>query len=220
MTQVRAVILDIDGTLIYSNDEHTQAFLLAAEELGFPCPDFAEVRRMIGMGGDKLIPAAFGFEAESPKGKALDERKGEIFRARFAPHLQPTPGARALVERLRREGIKLVVATSANEEDLEILLKQAGVADLLEDRTSSDDVEESKPEPDLVLAALRLAGVSAKEALMLGDTPYDVEAATRAGVGIVAVKTGGWAEPDLAGAIEVYDTPEAILGDYSASPFA
>jgi HAD superfamily hydrolase (TIGR01509 family) len=217
MSPVRAVILDVDGTLVLSNDEHARAFVDAAAEMGVEA-DYGEIRRMIGMGGDKLIPRAFGFEKESPQGERLDGRKGEISRARYLPGLRPTPGARALCERLREQGIELVVATSASEEDLEGLLERAGVRDLIEDSTSAGDVEESKPEPDVVEAALAQAGREAGEVVMIGDTPYDVEAATRAGVRIVAVRCGGWDEADLRGAAAVYDHPQDLLEHLEESP--
>lgn len=213
------MLLDIDGTLLYSNDQHARAFILAAEEMGIPHPGFDAVRRMIGMGGDKLVPRAFGFELESPQGKEIDERKGRIFRSRFGPELQPTEGARTLVERLKADGLRLIVATSAGEDDLELLLGRAGVADLIDDCTSSSDVEESKPAPDLIHAAVELAGAPPERCLMIGDTPYDVEAAGRAGVRIIGVRTGGWSETELAGSIAVYDHPAAILANYDRGSF-
>lgn len=220
MGRISAVLLDIDGTLLFSNEFHARAFVLAAEELGFDHPGVDQVLRLIGMGGDKLIPRAFGFSAESEQGKALDQRKGEIFRHRFGPELRPTPGTRGLLERFRDRGLTRVVATSANEEDLHLLLAAAGIADLIDGCTTSGDVEESKPDPDIVRAALEVAGVPADQAVMLGDTPYDVEAATRAGVRIVGVETGGWNSAALAGAERVYPSPEAVLNEYDSSPFA
>ena len=219
MSGVKAVILDIDGTLLDSNDAHARAFVEAAREQGVEA-DYEQIRRMIGMGGDKLIPAAFGFEKSSPEGKRLDERKGEIFREVYLPTLRPTPGARALLERLRGDGIKLVVATSADEGDLKGLLDRAGVRDLIEEATSSGDVEESKPEPDVVDAALEQAGHPARSTIMIGDTPYDVEASTRAGVRIVGVRSGGWGDEDLQGAAAVFDHPADILSNYDSSPLA
>jgi HAD superfamily hydrolase (TIGR01509 family) len=217
MERIRAVILDVDGTLVLSNDEHTRAFVDSAAEMGIEA-DFEEIRRMIGMGGDKLIPRAFGFEKESPEGERLDGRKGEIFRERYLPGLRPTPGARALCERLREEGIKLVVATSAQKKDLEGLLEKAGVKELIAESTSASEVEESKPDPDVVEAALEQAGRPAPEVVMIGDTPYDVEAATRAGVRIIAVRCGGWDDPDLRGAVAVYDHPADLLAHFDESP--
>ncbi|MBW3627844.1 MAG: HAD family hydrolase [Gemmatimonadetes bacterium] len=213
---VRAVILDIDGTLLLSNDAHAQAFVDSAQEMGIEA-DFEKIRRLIGKGGDKLIPEVFGFEKESKQGKQLDSRKGEIFRERYLPGLEPTPGARALLERLRQDDRALVVATSADNADLKGLLDQAGVRDLIEEATSASDVEGSKPEPDIVEAALEKAGAPARDCVMLGDTPYDVEAASRAGVRVIGVRTGGWNERELRGAIAVYDDCEDLLAHYAES---
>ena len=216
---IRSVILDIDGTLLFSNEAHARAYVDAANELGFDAPPVEEVLRLIGMGGDKLIPRAFGFSQEEERGKRLDERKGNIFRGRYLHSLRPTPGTRELLERLRRDGYGLVVATSANEEDLDGLLRQAQVKDLIEDATSGGEVDASKPDPDVVHAALGQAGVAADEAVMIGDTPYDVEAATRAGVAIIGVRSGGWDDQALRGAIAVFADPADILANYERTPF-
>jgi HAD superfamily hydrolase (TIGR01509 family) len=218
MSRPKAVILDVDGTLLYSNDAHAQAFVDAAGELGHEA-SFEEVRPLIGMGGDKLVPRVFGFEKESPQGKELVKRKGEIFRGRYLPELKPTPGARQLLHRLRDDAMKLVVATSAQKKDLEGLLKQAEIEDLIQGSTSASEVEESKPDPDVVQAALDDAGFPAEEVVMIGDTPYDVEAAERAGVRIVGVRCGGWGDEDLSGAVSVYDDPADLLEHYESSPF-
>jgi HAD superfamily hydrolase (TIGR01509 family) len=217
MSRVRVVILDIDGTLIDSNDAHAQAFLDAAEELGLEVPEFREVWRRIGMGGDKLIPQVWGFEKDSEQGEKLNQRKGEIFRERFLPTLQPTRGARALLHRMRDDGIKLVIATSADKEDLDGLLERAGVQDLIQEATSADDVEASKPDPDIVHAARAEGGYPAEQTVMLGDTPYDVEAANKAGVPIIAVRSGGWGDEDLGGAVAVYADPADLLEHFDES---
>jgi HAD superfamily hydrolase (TIGR01509 family) len=219
MERIRAVILDVDGTLVYSNDEHARAFIEAARELELPDPGFERVRWLIGKGGDKLIPEAFGLEEGGEAYTALDERKGEIFRERYAPTLKPTPGARELLERFAAEGLRRVVATSAGSDDIEILLERAGVTDLVEACTTASDVEETKPDPDIVDAALRLAEVDAGVAVMIGDTPYDVEAATRGGVRIVGVRSGGWEDDELRGAAAVYDHPADLLAHYERSLF-
>jgi HAD superfamily hydrolase (TIGR01509 family) len=218
--RLKAVILDIDGTLILSNDAHAQAFVDAGAELDLGDVRFEDVRRLIGMGGDKLIPRVFGFSKESPEGKRLSERKGEIFRTRYLPGLEPAPGARKLLERMAARGLKLVVATSANEQDLQGLMERAGVADLVDDATSASEVDESKPDPDVVEEALEKAGADPSEVVMIGDTPYDVEAALRAGVAIIGVRCGGWSDDDLRGAIAVYDDPGDLLDHYDDSPLA
>jgi HAD superfamily hydrolase (TIGR01509 family) len=209
----RCVILDVDGTLVDSNDAHAHAWVEAFREAGREI-DFGRVRRLIGMGGDKLMPEAAGLHEESPEGKAISDRRGEIFRSKYLPALAPFPRVRELLARLRHDGFELVVASSATAEELEPLLKVAGADDLLAQETSSDDAEESKPEPDIVEAAVTKSRCSAQQAVMVGDTPYDVEAATRAGVRIVAVRCGGWDLPDLAGAVAVFNDPAEMLARY------
>jgi len=218
VSRIRAAILDVDGTLIDSNDAHAAAWVDVCREFGRD-PDFHHVRRLIGMGGDKVLPELTGVEEDTDEGKAINERRGEIFRERYLDTLKPFPDARALLERMKAAGLALVVASSASKEDLGSLLERAGVHDLIEEKTSSSDAEESKPEPDIVEAALRSAGVEADEAVMLGDTPYDVEASRRAGVPCVAVRCGGWGDADLADAIALYDDPADLLRRFDESPF-
>jgi len=215
---VRGVLLDVDGTLLLSNQAHAEAFATAFREAGRDIPA-DRVLPLIGMGSDKLLPELTGLDEESDEGKALVERKKEAFRA-LLPQVQPAPGARALLERLRDRGLALVVATSAGEDELDPLLERAGVRDLIDERTSSSDVERSKPDPDIVAAAVKRSGHPPASLVMLGDTPYDVAAARRAGVSIVAVRCGGWGDDDLAGAAAVYDDPAHLLRELDRSPLA
>ena len=217
--QPLTVLLDVDGTLIDSNDAHARAWVDVCEEFGRE-GDYDEIRAMIGMGGDKLMPKAFGLEHDSKEGKKMSERRSEIFLERYLPTLKPFPQARELLVRMRRDGHTLVVATSAKSDEMKKLLDVAGVADLLEEATSSSDAEHSKPDPDIVEAALKKSGARPEDALMLGDTPYDIEASTRAGVQIVAVRCGGWSDGDLGGAVAVYADPADLLRHYDQSPFA
>lgn len=210
---VRCVILDVDGTLIDSNDAHAHAWADALGEAGRPV-DFARIRPLIGMGGDKLLPQVTGLQEDSPEGETISRRRGEIFRSRYLPALAPFPGVRDLLTRLRHDGFELVVASSAKRQELDPLLKIARADDLVSEETSSDDAEESKPEPDIVQAALKKSKCAADRAVMFGDTPYDVEAATRAGVRIVAVRCGGWDLPDLNGAVVVFNDPAEMLARY------
>jgi len=216
LTELAAVLLDVDGTLIDSNDAHARAWAEVLEEFGHDA-GFDEARPLIGMGGDKVLPALTGLAEESPEGQRILQRRGQLFRERYLSGLRPCPGARALVERMRAAGLELVVATSASQEDLQPLLEQAGVADLIEQATNAAAAERSKPDPDIVVAALRRTGQAAQH--VLGDTPYDVEAARRAGVGVVAVRCGGWGDAELEGAMAVYDDPAAILARWEESPF-
>lgn len=213
------MILDVDGTLVDSNDAHAQAWKDAFAEAGIEV-DYEQIRRSIGMGGDKLMPHVSGLSKDSPEGTRISDRRGHIFKDQYLPHLKPFPGVRELVRRLTNDGHRVVVASSANEDELGPLLEAAGVSTLIQKRTSSDDAAHSKPDPDIVQAALKQSGVEPGAAIMLGDTPYDVEAATRAGIRVVGVECGGWSRQDLSGATEVYKDPAAILAAYDRSVFS
>jgi HAD superfamily hydrolase (TIGR01549 family) len=214
-----AVILDVDGTLVDSNDAHARAWVDALAERGNHVP-FPEVRRLIGMGGDKLLPRVAGIAADGPEGKAISARRQEIFLRRYLPLVGPFPCTRELLERIRADGMTLVVASSAKEEELRPLLEIAGASGLVEDTVSSDDAKRSKPDPDIVRAALAKTGRRAEEVVMIGDTPYDLEAARRAGVGFVAVRCGGWDDEAFPGALAVYDDPADLLARYDGSPLS
>jgi HAD superfamily hydrolase (TIGR01509 family) len=216
VSSLKAVLLDIDGTLIDSNDAHAHAWVDAGAEFGYDIR-FEHVRWLVGMGGDKVLPELTGQQEDSPQGEQILARRGEIFRQRYLPQLHAFEGARELLETLSADGLKLVAATSASEEDLKGLLEQAGIGDLIDEAANSDDAEESKPAPDIVEAALRRAGIGAGQAIMIGDTPYDIGAARRAGVPIVAFLCGGWEAEELRGAIALYDGPADLLARYSSS---
>ncbi len=210
LNRVRAAVFDVDGTLIDSNQAHADAWAQAFRESGFEA-DSSALRWMIGMGGDKLIPAVAHIPASSAPAKAIAERKKRIF-ASCVPRLEPTRGARALLEHLRRLRVVMTVATSGERAEVNALLEQAGVADLLAIRSSKDDAAESKPDPDIVRAALAKAGVQASSALMIGDTPFDVQAAERAGVASVALRCGGyWSDDALGRAVRICDDPAGLL---------
>jgi HAD superfamily hydrolase (TIGR01509 family) len=214
----RAVIFDVDGTLVDSNDAHALAWVEALTESGRHVP-VARVRPLIGMGGDKLLPAVSGLAADSREGQVISKRRGEIFLRRFLPRLRPTRGAGELLQWLRDNGLKLYVATSAKDEELQPLLKVAGANRFMEATATSDDADRSKPDPDIVAAALQRIGRAKHEAIMIGDTPYDVDAAHRAGIDVIALRSGGWPDRDLKGALAVYDDPADLLNRYDESPF-
>lgn len=214
---LRGVLLDVDGTLLDSNDAHARSWVDTLRDAGYAVR-YGDIRPLIGMGGDKLLPRVTGLDAESERAKAITADRAERFRREYLPSVHPTPGAHELVKRLRRDGLRLVIATSANEEELEALLSQGGLDSLLPERTSSSDADHSKPDPDIIQAALHRADLEASEAVLLGDTPYDIEAAARAGMPTVALRCGGWWDDEaLSGAAELHDDPAALLASYAQS---
>jgi HAD superfamily hydrolase (TIGR01509 family) len=215
----RAVILDMDGTLIDSNAAHVHAWVEALCEGGYEVSE-KDIWPLVGMGGDNLLPAAVGIDKESEEGKKISERRGEIFRERYLPHLKPFPQVRPLLERIRGDGMRLMVASSSPQDELQRSLDLAGVADLVEGASSGSDGGRSKPDPDVVRAALGKLGLAAGEVVMLGDTPYDVQAAAKVGVGVIAFRCGGFRDEDLAGALAIYDDAADLLARYGESPLA
>lgn len=214
---LQAVILDVDGTLILSNDAHAQAWVEAFAAYGYEVP-FENVRPLIGMGGDQVIPKMVpGLSSEEGDGKAISERRKELMLNRFGPTLAPAKGARELLLHMQQEGLQLIVASSATHEELSVLLKAAQVDDLLHEVTASGDAESSKPAPDIVEAALSKLNMEPSQVVMLADTPYDIQAASGCDVGVIAVRCGGFDDSQLAGALAIYDDPADLLAHYDSS---
>ena len=214
----RGVLLDIDGTLLDSNGAHARAWIEALMGEGIALPH-AMVRRQIGKGGEKLLWDLLKMREDSVQGQTISRHRKAIFKARYLPDLGPVPGARALLLRMRAAGMSLHVATSSSAEEVNDLLSAAGVPDLVEHITTKDDAAHSKPDPDIVLAAVARSGLAKGELLMLGDTPYDVASAQQAGVGIVALGSGGWGQKDLVGALAFYHDTAELLSRWDGSPF-
>lgn len=217
---LQGVLLDIDGTLILSNDIHAQAWVEAFAAFDYDVP-FDQVRPLIGMGGDHIIPKfAPGLNDQEGRGKTIADHRKSLLKNKFASHIAPANGARELVLKMKNSGLKLTIASSANPEELGLLLKAAQVDDLLHEATTSGDADTSKPAPDIVQAALAKSQLAPDEVLMLGDTPYDIEAAGKAGVRVVAVRCGGFSDEQLSGAIAIYNDPADLLEQYDQSPLA
>ena len=216
---LRGVIFDIDGTLVDSNEAHARSWVDTLHELDYDVP-FDVLWPMIGMGGDKVLPSIAGIESDSSLGKSLSTRRWEIFQRDYLPALKPMPGARELVQRMKDDKLSLIVASSAGGDELGLLMEAANVADLMKERTSSSDAEDSKPDPDIVQAAVKKSGRKPDELIMLGDTPYDVQAAIGANVKLVGLLCGGWTILELSGATAIYDDPADVLDWYDYSPFA
>jgi HAD superfamily hydrolase (TIGR01509 family) len=210
MHKVRGVILDVDGTLVDSNEAHANAWVGALAEAGIDVP-LSKVRRLIGMRGNKILPAC-GVDDSTSEAAKINKRREAIFRERFLSSLKPFPRAEDLLHRMHADDLRLAVASSAKAEDLQALLRICGGDKIIEFKTSCD-------EADLVHAALQLLGLPVTEVLMLGDTPHDIGAAHKAGIRVVAVRCGGWGDANLANAVEVYDDPADLLSQYAESPF-
>lgn len=213
---LQGVIFDIDGTLVDSNDAHAKSWVDTFANAGYDVP-FDAVRPLIGMGADKLLPKTIGIRHDTDEAKTLIKRRSEIFRERYLPHLRPFKGSRDLVSHVRSGGLKAIVATSAKDEELKSLLEAAQVDDLMQERATSSDAKRSKPDPDIVQAAIEESGISPDHLVMIGDTPYDVEAAGRAGVRAIGFRSGGWSDEALKGAVEIYSGPADLLAKYESS---
>jgi HAD superfamily hydrolase (TIGR01509 family) len=208
--EIQGVVLDVDGTLVDSNDRHTRAWCDALEACGFRAP-FRAVRRLIGMGSDKLIPRITGHAHETAIGKKLSKLRGERFREDHLARVRPFDGSRALVERFLERGIRVAIASSAAPKERDALLEIAGVAELLEEKKKNTDAAKSKPDPDIVRAALAKLDLPARRVLMIGDTPYDVQAGAVAGIRTIAFRSGGeWDDDELIGALAIVDGPRAL----------
>ena len=217
-----AVIFDVDGTLIDSVDLHAKAWQDAFREFGHEIA-FDKLRGQIGKGGDQLLPVFLSKDELDAEGEALNKRRSEIFKQRYLPQIKPFPMVRELLKRIQADGMQIALASSAKEDELETYKKAAHIEDLLQAQTSTDDAEKSKPEPDIFEAAMqRLGDVDPKQVIVIGDTPYDAEAAGKAGLRTIGVLCGGWPGDALkrAGCIATYRDPADLLAQYDASPLA
>jgi HAD superfamily hydrolase (TIGR01509 family) len=203
----RVMLFDVDGTLVDSNDAHARAWVETLSTFGIE-RDLASARRLIGMGGDKLLPTLTGIAADSDLGREISKHRSDHFRGIYLDGLRPFHDTRALFLALRARGVRLAVASSSNADDLQRLLEIAQVDDLIERRASADDADRSKPDPDIVHAALaRLGHPKHARVSMVGDTPYDIEAAQNAGITAIGFRCGGWSDAELAGAAVIFDNP-------------
>ncbi|HEX8062901.1 MAG TPA: HAD family hydrolase [Allosphingosinicella sp.] len=216
----RAVLFDVDGTLVDTNDLHAAAWREAFLEFGLDKP-LEEIRWQIGKGGDNLIPTLFPGLDEARR-EALEAFRGDLFKRDYLPRATPFPGVRNLFERLAEEGVKIVLASSSHSEEVDYHLSLIACADLVSATTSADDVENSKPCPDIFAAALaKVAPLGAGEVAVVGDTPWDAKAAGKLGIRTVGFRSGGFPDEALAaaGACELYDGPRDLLTRFDSSVF-
>lgn len=217
----RAVIFDIDGTLLDSVDLHAAAWQEAFQHFGHDFP-LEKIRSQIGKGGDQLLPFFLSEKEVEEKGEELQDFRGKLFKRKYLSRVKPFPGVRELFQKIKDNGQKLAVASSAKGDELKGFERIAGIEDLVEVEASSADAERSKPHPDIFNAALKKLGdkFSREEVVVVGDTPHDAEAAGKAGLRTIGVLCGGFAEADLrrSGCVAIFAGPEDLLRRYDDSP--
>ena len=214
----QAILFDIDGTLVDSNEHHVSAWQQAFRRHGFEL-DRQAIHDQVGKGGDNLVPSLVPDAPEDVR-EALDHAHGEIYKRDYIGRVQPFPGARELLLKAKDAGKAVVLASSASQLELDHYVRLLDAGKIIDAATSNDDVEHSKPCPDIFEQAVSKAGVAPSEAIVVGDTPYDVLAARRSGVDSIAVRSGGFAEQQLSGCgpLAIYDDVAALLADFANSP--
>ena len=222
MSRPKAALFDVDGTLVDTVDLHAEAWVETFRHFDLETT-FEEIRRQIGKGGDQLLPGLVPPETLAQRQEEMEEFRAEIFKREYLERVKPFPGVPELFRRLRDAGIKVALASSGKEDEVAAHQKTLGIGNLVDAATTSDDVERSKPFPDIFEAAARKLGLSdPAEALVIGDTPYDAEAARAGGFSTIGVLCGGFPETALreAGCAAIYRDPRHILEEFDASPFA
>jgi HAD superfamily hydrolase (TIGR01549 family) len=215
---VGAAILDVDGTLVDTNYQHALCWYRAFREHGIVLPVW-RLHRHVGMGGDQFVEAVAGRRVESELGDKLRKRWERLFDD-LIDEVAPLEGAHDLIADLKGRGRRVVLASSAVEKHVDHFLDLLGARELADAWTTKDDVEQSKPEPDLVRAALDKAGTD--DGLMIGDTPWDIEAARKLGIETICLLTGGFSDQELrdAGAVEVFESIQELKDGLDATPLA
>jgi HAD superfamily hydrolase (TIGR01509 family) len=220
--QLEAIIFDIDGTLVDSVDLHAKAWQTAFDKFGKKV-SFAAIRREIGKGADQLLPVFFSKDELDQFGDELNSYRSKLFKQEYLPTVEAFPKVRELFERIKQDGRQIGLASSAKDDELEAYKKIARIADLTETETSSGDVKKSKPYPDVFATALQeLGNIAPDQAIAVGDTPYDAQAAGKINLRTVGLLCGGWNEEELrrAGCVAVYQDPADLLARYDSSPLA
>lgn len=217
---VKAVLCDMDGTLVESNWLHAAAWKDAFAVMDLDV-DMEEIRRQIGKGGDELIPVFVPWWKREAIEEPIKAYRKFIFDKKYLDQITPFPKTRELLLRMKESGIRVSLASSAGREQLEAYKKIANVEDIVEEQSSADDAERSKPHPDIFVATLKKLKLNPRDVLALGDTPYDAEAAGKAGIWTVGVTTGGWSKEELmhGGCVEVFEDVAELLENFETSAF-
>jgi len=209
------ILFDVDGTLADTNYLHTLAWSRAFRDAGEWAPMNA-IHRLIGMGGDQLVPELLGHDSAGARANR-PKRYRELL-----DDIRIFPGAVDLLGEVHRRGLAIVLATSSPSDELAVVLKALDADALIDAQTTSDDVEKAKPDPEVFRAAMEAGSVDPRRALAVGDSVWDVRAARAAGIGCVAVESGGFSQNELsqAGALHVYRDAKELFDQFSASPLA
>ena len=217
----QAIIFDIDGTLVDSVDFHAESWARTFKHFGFDISK-DEARFQIGKGGDQLVPHLVGEAAANEHGEEMAAWRADLFKREYLPKVRAFPDVPELFRHIRAQGQRIALASSAKGDELQVYKKIAGIADLVDEETSSDDAERSKPHPDIFTAALERLGLPPDQVVVVGDTHYDAEAASKAGMGTIGMLCGGFPEDVLrdAGCVAIYRDPAALLAGYATSPLA
>jgi HAD superfamily hydrolase (TIGR01549 family) len=217
---IEAVIFDIDGTIVDSVDLHAKAWQRTFAKFGKDIL-LEAIRSQIGKGADQLLPVYFSKQELEQFGEAMEIYRGELFKKEYLPKVKGFPKVRELFRRIKQDKKQIALASSAKKDELKRYKEIAQIDDLIESETSSDNVERSKPCPDIFEAALKqLGNVTPDKVIVVGDTPYDAAAAAEANLKSIGLLCGGWTEPQLrrAGCIAVYRDPADLLARYEESP--
>jgi HAD superfamily hydrolase (TIGR01549 family) len=217
---IAAAIFDVDGTIVDSVDLHANAWQAAFAKFGKKI-SLHQIRRQIGKGADQLLPVFFSKQELDEFGEELDEYRSGLFKKEYLPQVKGFPKVRELFQRIKQDYKRIALASSAKAEELEIYKQITKITDLIESETSSQDADKSKPEPDIFEAALRrLPGITLDQVIVVGDTPYDAEAAAKANVQAIGLLCGAWKDNHLrqAGCIAIYKNPADLLARYDKSP--
>jgi HAD superfamily hydrolase (TIGR01509 family) len=218
----KAVIFDVDGTLVDTNDFHASSWAQTLADFGVQA-ELDDIRSQMGKGGDQMLPVFLSSDLLKEKGDEIETQRGELFKRECLPQVCGFPGVRPLFERIRAAGQTIVLASSGRAAEVERYQEIVGIADLVDAVTTKDDAEHSKPCPDIFEAALaRIAPIAPDEAIVVGDSPFDAEAARKARLRTVGLLCGGFSEKVLreAGCVEIYRDPEDLLANYERSALA